>query len=79
MPRSVKAVKKSNATQNLEAQRRKLNAYAIISSALENVKTHINGDREVKMKKMWEMLRFVEHELEQVVHNLDIILDGSEK
>jgi|TARA_B110000967_G_C18678672_1_gene456893 hypothetical protein len=72
MPKHLKV---TNANKILLAQQKKLDAYNIIISAAENVKLKINSDSDLEKKKLWEMLRFLQKEIEVIVYNLDIVMD----
>ena len=72
MPKHLKV---ANANKILLAQQKMLDAYNIIISAAENVKLKINSDSDLEKKKLWEMLRFLQKEIEVIVYNLDIVMD----
>ena len=72
MPKHLKV---TNANKILLAQQKKLDAYNIIISAAENVKLKINSDSDLEKKKLWEMLRFLQKEIDVIVYNLDIVMD----
>ena len=73
MPRKIQ---KSNATQKLITQRHKLESCHIIINSLQNIKDKLSSDKHLANKKLWQILKFVEKEIQVVVDNIDIVVEN---